>query len=224
MIATSPSERVMWFIIIALLAFYFAGNWYNRRRGRALGRWIQLGLGVFGGRPAWRALGAISAGAQVDITGALRPFHRLEIQYALLTRELPPLLAVEWFRGKRDLLILRGWCANRPAAEFDVIPSVGALRSKLDAESPLPLEWREVAAGLGLATTSPLDARLTSAIERFLSKCGPEVERLSLRQREPHLVLFLRLGRLEKAPSAELFKSLRQLLAVFTSSGRDNGR
>jgi hypothetical protein len=214
----------MWFIIIALLAFYFAGSWYNRRRGRALGRWIQTGLGVFGGRPAWKALGAISAGAQVNITDALRPLRRVELQYALLTREFPPLWAVEWFRGKRDLLIIRGWSTNRPATEFDVIPSVGALRRRLDAESPLPVEWRDMAAGLGLATTAPLDARLTAALERFLSGCGPAVERLSLRQREPHLVLFLRLGTLENAPSADLFKAMRQLVAAFTSPGRDNGR
>jgi hypothetical protein len=205
-------ERVLWIILIALVACYLLGSFVNRRLGQGIGRWLQVGLGKLGGRPAWQIKHSAGASARVTISGAAAPFRDVEITYALLTRELPPLWGYEVLTGRSDTLAIRAVLNGQPAGEIEVLPLNGPLRRKLDqAAAGAQWSWQAGPAGLGLATRGMPDSRLVAAVLRFLQGYGPHVQRLSLRARRPHLVVFLRIDRLRGAPAAGLFQALRDL-------------
>lgn len=206
-------ERVFWAIILVLIVGYLAGAWLNRQRSKALGQWLQRGLRLLGGKPAWKVVGSLNSGAQVSIADASKPFRSLQITYVLLTREFLPLLAFELLRGKRDTMIVRAELRVRPDREFEVVPLDGPLRRSLDANAgEQPWNWREAPAGLGIATrgegNDPLVARVTSFLDRYAAY----VQRLSLRQRQPNLVLFVYLPGLVRSDSLALLGAVRDLL------------
>ncbi len=180
----SGSERVFWAILIVLVLCYMLGSWLNRRRGEHIGRWLQAGLAKLGGRPAWKILRSISSAAQVNIGDAAPPFRQVQVTYALLTRELPPLWAVEWGRGRRDTLAVRADLRAEPAGEIEVVPKEGHLRRQIDRlAAGRPWEWRAGPATLGIATRGPVAAATLDGIDRFIAAYGPQVQRISL---QPH--------------------------------------
>jgi hypothetical protein len=202
----------LWIVLILLVLSYLAGAWLSRRRSKAIGHWLQAGLGSLGGKPAWRVTRSISTGAEVMLADTARPFRQVQANYYLMTREIAPLWGIELLRGKRDLLAIRADLRATPASEFEVLPLHGPLRKKLDqAAGDAPWQWQEMPAGLGLATQAPADARLARSVKTFLDRYGAHLERLSLRQRQPNLVLFIRLAGLEQAPSADFLRAVRNL-------------
>jgi len=118
LLPATPIEKLWWVALLLLLGGYLAGTWLNRKRSKALGFWLQSGLGVLGSKIQWKWIGTMSSGAQVTVRDARKPFRQLEITYLLLTRELAPLWGIELLRGKRDLLILRATCVSsrRPSS------------------------------------------------------------------------------------------------------------
>jgi hypothetical protein len=201
-------ERIWWIVLIVLVVGYVLGTWLNRRRSKALGVWLQGGLKVLGGKSTWKWIGTMSSGAQITIGDAGKPFRQIQITYLLLTRELWPLWAVELLRGKRDTLVIRADLRGKPESEYEVVPLRGALRRTLDQHAgEQPWEWREAAAGLGLATRGGVIPHVPGFLERY----GPYIQRLSLRQRQPHLILFARFTGLEKSPAADFLRSVQEI-------------
>ena len=90
MIPATGNERLLWFVLIVLVLSYLAGAWLNRRRSKVIGKWLQAGLGVLGGKPAWKLTRSLSTGAEVMVAHASRPFERIQAGYYLLTREIMP--------------------------------------------------------------------------------------------------------------------------------------
>lgn len=210
--ATGP-ERTLWLVLIVLVAGYLAGVWLNRQRSKAIGSWIQAGLGKLGGRVAWRWLRGMNSGAEVIVAETRPPFRQLQINYFLLTREFAPLWAIEQLQGKRDLLSLRGEFRAPPAQELTIVPLHGRLRKELDkAAETVPWHWTELPHGLGLATRVAPSKALVGRVEAFLSDYGPAVERLSIRRRNPQLMAFFKLQGIEKQPIAPLWAAFDKLL------------
>jgi hypothetical protein len=138
----------------------------------------------------------------------------------LLTRELLPLWGIELLRGKRDTLVLRAELRAKPAPEFEVVPIHGNLRAMLDRNAgESPWQWQEMPAGLGFATQGDGKAQSAAAVRRFLEKYGVFVQRLSLRERSPQLILFARLTGLERMPAKTFLTSVRDLVAACESKG-----
>ena len=207
------TERALWIVVILLVVGYVAGAWLNRRRSKLLGSWLQAGLGALGGVPTWRWIRSMTAGAEVTVAGATRPFDRVQMAYFLMTREFPPLWGLELLRGKRDTLSIRADLRALPGRTFEVVPLHGRLRQTLDRNAgDQPWLWQEMPAGLGLATRGPADPKLARSVQAFLQRYGAAVERLSLRGRQPHLMLFLRLAGLETRPAAELIRAVKELV------------
>ena len=77
-------ERIWWIVLILLVGSYFAGVWLNRQRSKALGTWLQAGLGKLGGRVAWRWIRSMNSGAEVSVGEARPPYRQLKISYFLL--------------------------------------------------------------------------------------------------------------------------------------------
>jgi hypothetical protein len=208
-----PVERALWILLIALVGAFLAGTWLNRQRSKAIGMWLQKGIGMLGGRVAWRWIKSVNSGAEVTIAETRPPFRQLVISYFLLTREFPPLWGIELLRGKRDLLSVRGDLRRIPEREFEIVPLQGKLRKTLDTDAgAIPLQWREMRAGLGLATRGEPDRAVVQRVMDFLNVYGPYVERFSLRKRSPNVIAFLRLTKLESGESADLLKAVGELV------------
>lgn len=207
-------ERIWWIVLILLVGSYFAGVWLNRQRSKALGAWLQVGLGKLGGRVAWRWIRSMNSGAEVTVADARPPYRQIQLGYYLLTREFPPLWGIERLRGKRDLLSLRAELRSTPAQELTIVPRHGPLAAELDkAAGDIPWHWTELPAGLGLATRLTPSKVLIDRVETFLANYGASVERLSMRRRGTHLVIFLKLDGIEKRPITELWAAIEKLLA-----------
>lgn len=205
-------ERVLWLVILVVMAGYLIGQWLNRQRSKRIAAWLQAGLGSLGGRVAWKWLRTMNAGAEIFVQETRPPYRNLIIGYYLLTREFSPLWLFEWLTGKRDLLTLRADLRLQPARDFDILPLAGKLRKELDeATKGQPYHWHELAEGLGMATQDKPSLTLVQQARDFLKTYGPFVERISLRRRAPHLMVFLRLTGLEKTKSAELWAALGEL-------------
>ncbi len=215
LVPATGTERLLWIILIALVVGYLAGVGLNRQRSKAIGTWIQAGLGKLGGRVAWRWIRSMNSGAEVTVAETRPPFRQLQINYFLLTREFTPLWIVELLQRKRDLVSLRGDLRTAPAQDVTIVPLHGRLRAELDkAAGTVPWHWTELPHGLGLATRVAPDKVLVRRVAGFLDEYGAAVERLSLRPRSPHLVAFFRLQGIEKRPMTELWAALGKLLTL----------
>jgi hypothetical protein len=210
---TSLGERAIWVIVILLGLGYVVGLWLNRRRSRYLGQWLSGSLSRLSGKPTWKWVGSMSSGGQATITDAGKPFQKVQFTYLLLTRELWPLWAAEWLRGKRDLLIIQAELRFSPPHELELVPIQGKLRDKLDQFPPAePWQWHKAAHGMGIATHSEGSDWMVRRAERFLEEFGPAVQRLSLRRRQPNLILFILLDGVDKQPSAKLLHAVREFI------------
>ena len=219
LVPAAPVEKLWWVVLLLLLGGYLAGTWLNRRRSKSLGFWLQSGLGVLrsplaANRTQWKWMKTMSAGAQVTVQDAQRPFRQLEVTYLLLTREFAPLWGIELLRGKRDTLIIRGDLRSKPPAEFEVVPVRGKLRDTLDANAgDRPWQWKEMPAGLGLAVLDHTSGDEPAArVGAFLQRYGPYIQRLSLRDRRPNLILFARLTGIEQSPATEFLEAVRNVV------------
>lgn len=213
MIPASGLERAAWGILLFIIGAFLLGTWLNRKRGRALGAWIDEGIQRMGGQPSWRFIRSLSSGAQVTVQGAAAPYRSVEAGYYLLTREIPPLYGIELLRGKRDLFSIKAGLRNPPAAEFDVAPMGGALAKELDRNAgDQPYTWIELPAGLGLATRAANSEQVAACMRPFAEKYGQSVQRLSVRQRQPNVILFLHLDGVEDHPVREIFDALRRVV------------
>ena len=212
MIPATGNERILWLILIVLVLSYLAGAWLNRRRSKVIGKWLQAGLGVLGGKPAWKLTRSLSTGAEVMVADASRPFQRVQVSYYLLTREIIPLLGIELLRGKRDLLAIRVELRIQPAAEYELMPLQGKLRTLLDSKAgDQPWQWQEMPAGLGLATRGETSPATVKAIGSFAKRHGPLIERLSLRPRQPSLTVFVKLPESGMPAATELLRGLKDV-------------
>lgn len=210
---TGPIDRALWGIVIILVVGLMAGSWLNRRRSKAIGLWLQAGLATLGGQTTWRWVRGINSGAQITIEAAGKPFRRLEIGYFLVTRELPPLWGIEWLRGKRDLLTVRGELRQPPDCEVEVVPAAGDLRRKLDAANEGDaLRWEDGPAGLAIGSRGAGASAAAAKLRPLLEHYGPRIQRLSLRPRRPHLMLFLNLAGPETASATDLLRGIRKVV------------
>ncbi len=215
LVPATGTERLLWIILIALVVGYLAGVGLNRQRGKAIGTWIQAGLGKLGGRVAWRWIHSINSGAEVTVAETRPPYRQIQINYFLLTREFTPLWIVELLQRKRDLVSLRGDLRITPAQDITIVPLHGRLRRELDkAAGVVPWHWTELPHGLGLATRAAPDKATVRRVEALLAEYGAAVERLTLRRHSPHLVAFFKLAGIEKRPMTELWAALGKLLAA----------
>ncbi len=213
-VPNTPTERIMWLVLLFLVFGYLGGQWLNRQRTKRVGGWLQAGLGSLGGNAKWRWSKTLAAGAEVTVEEARAPFRNWVISYYLLTREFPPLWLWERIKGKHDLVSARANLRLAPQGEFEIVPRGGALWAKLNgatAESAQPYQWQDLGNGLSLGARGGVDAKLVERAKTFMRDYGAYVERISLRQRNPHVMAFFRLTGIERTKSESLWRALGDL-------------
>ena len=209
----SPVARILWILLVVLVGGYLLGRWLNQRRSKAIGEWLQSGVKVLGTQTSWKFPGGVSSSAEVTINNAIAPFREVVISYHLLTREIPFLWGVELLRGKRDTLVMRADLRANPRQEFEVVPLHGVLRRTLDQHpAEHPWRWAEMPSGLGMAARNQAGERIETGVRAFLDRFGGSVQRLSLRERSPNLVLFVRVPGVQGAPAKEFLQAVRRLV------------
>lgn len=210
--AAGSVDRVLWIIIIVLVVSFLAGSWLNRQRSKAIGHWLQAGLTGVGGQTTWKWIRGMNSGAQITVEEAAKPFKRLEINYFLVTRELPPLWGIEWLRGKRDLLAVRGELRAAPEREIEIVPAQGKLRQALNAREGAPLTWSDGPHGLSIGTRDGSATELARRARPFLEHYGGAIQRLSIRRRQPNVVLFAHVSGLAGGSSGDFLRALRKVV------------
>jgi len=149
----------------------------------------------------------------VTVEGTAKPFRRMEIGYFMMTREFAPMWGYEWLRGKRDLLAVRIELRDPPTYEVEIVPQGGKLQKTLDANAGAqPFDWSDGAAGLGIGLRGAGAAQAVERLKPFVEHYDRYIQRLSLRPRQPHIMLFMNLNGPEKTPPEEFMRSLRRMV------------
>jgi hypothetical protein len=185
----------------------------NRKRSKAIGIWLRSGLKPVGGQATWKWIRGMNSAAQVTVESAAKPYRRMELSYFMMTREFAPMWGYEWLRGKRDLLAARIELRDAPAYEVEIVPRGGELQKTLIANTgSQPFTWAEGPAGLSIGSRGAGVEPAVERLKQFVERYGPHIQRLSLRPRQPNIMLFLNLDGPEKTPAEEFMRALRQAL------------
>jgi len=208
-----PVTNILWVILILLVLGFLGGAWLNRRRSKAIGIWLRSGLKPVGGQTTWKWIRGMNSAAQVTVEGAAKPFRRMEISYFMMTREFAPMWGYEWLRGKRDLLAARLELREAPGYEVEIVPQGGKLQKTLDANAGTePFTWTVGVAGLGIGSRGAGAQQAAERLKPFVERYGPYVQRLSLRPRQPNIMLFMNLNGPEKTSAEEFIRALRRMV------------
>jgi len=199
-------QQVVIVVSVALVTWYAAFFFVNRRRGIALYHWLRKGaeegLGALS-EAGW--VGSAANGGRLVVGKAAPPFQRVELVFLLQSREILPLWAFNLARGKRDELILKAVLRSAPRRQVEAFP----------AGAPLPDGYLEAgqAGGLTVAVRgrNEAEAVVGKALRVFLERYGAHIRLFSLQRARPHLIIRLGLeSGLDAAPSAEFFRDLQR--------------
>jgi len=168
-----------------LLAWYVAAHLYNRRRGYQLRRWLEGLLAELGGEIEAGWIGSPASGARLNVRRAEPPFRRLEITLLLANREIPLLWLVDYLRGKRDRIIIRGTLRSPRRGEVWVTSS---RRSDRRGEN---WTWQDGPHGLKIAFRGHNGRQLVTALSPWLEAHGAHLDRFHWRKQDPHINLQL---------------------------------
>ena len=178
---------------VAVVAWFAVGSIRNVGRGRALMRWMQGGLPLFGERATVRWLG--STAVELVIREAKAPFAAVTLVLVFEARDLPWMWALGRLRGRRDTLIVYGELRNVPTIDFEALDT--ASWSGREARRRIPANWLQHRAGGHDAMTVHLaDAAAlsrASALVSLAQRGARNVFRLSVRKTAPNFQLHVAL-------------------------------
>lgn len=105
-------------VTILLLVWYFVGAQWNRRRSRLFVRGLAKGFAGLDPPPKIQWLGA--SAFQILAASPPEPFKSLGIMVVLEPREMLLLWIVSRFRGRQDLLVIKGELRRDPRWELEL--------------------------------------------------------------------------------------------------------
>jgi hypothetical protein len=195
-------------LVAVVLGWFALGVVVNLRRGNAVLKWLQAGLPRLGERATLRWLG--SSAVALEIAKARPPFRRIELVLVLEPRDVPWFWLLARWRGRRDLLILRGQLVSAPQQEFAwFAPGSWSERERRHDGRDWPGEQLD-----GLRLQAPGLAASRQAARAALAaarQLHPTVWQLAARRGQPHLELHLPLPDPRRADAAGYCDQLRQL-------------
>lgn len=201
-IALFVAVFVLWFLV---------GGEYNRRRAGRLARWVYQGLKPYLGTASIRWL--TTHAFEVFVEDPRPPFAALKVTGLLESRDMVTVWLYNRLADRPDLLVLRANLRRRPVWGFEAFrPRTilsGDARREAEAEGwslagpaePGLQAWHGGGRGAGLCD------RLLQA----LGDLRPDLLRLAVHRREPHLLLAVSAARFTQQSPERLFDRFKRL-------------
>jgi hypothetical protein len=197
---------------IVLGSWLVAGIGYNRRRAANIGRWLEPGFKIFGGRPGASWTGGSGRGMRMSLRDTRAPFRRVELIVRLMPRENFPLWLFERLRGRGDEFALRGWLRNPIRGELEAVPMSSHMAGALRTHTETPWQCEEISSRWLLARRGDVSETQVAALRAFITSHDRQFQRFSLRRTEPNLFVQMSLDGLTGQPSRELLSWIKELV------------
>lgn len=202
-------------IIIAAAVFmgWFAfGMIYNLRRGDKVLKWMQDGLPLIGQRTTFRWLG--SSVAEMGISKAKRPFHRLDTLLVLKPRDVFWMTIIAMFQRRDDVVIFRAALNSPPLLDLELAdPKTWTGHEALNKAAKRGWEATDYN-GLRLMAPKGLLALATETVDRLagpMQSLSSRYVRLSLRKTAPNMEIHLPFPNPSETDAKTYFQSLSNL-------------
>ena len=203
----SPALAVFVLVVIFVVGWFAVGTHYNVRKGHDAMRWLQDGLPLIGEKTTLRWLG--SSVLELKIQHAKPPFHSADVLVVLEPRDVAPLWAFARLRGRRDLFIFRGALRSQPRVELEAMDTTSWLTGGLD--ETVKSRWTKLALTPPLVAYAPSNVSTAHQLLETAVIDGCPLQRLAIRQSEPHLEVQWRLDPLRKHSARHIFEILQRL-------------
>jgi len=210
-----PGQYIIIGLSIFLGLWYIVGSTINRKRGVVTFHWLRDGLETMGKVSEARWIGSSGSGARLTINQADRPFQRIEVVFLLDSREIMPLWVVHLIRGKQDEMILKATLRSRPSGEFEVGRSGSKdVRNLLSGNDSSPHQHVSTTSGFEVFSKGKSNETQLANLQSIINHHHLAINRISLQQQVPHLILRADLPPLREANLEEFFKDLASWLSA----------
>jgi hypothetical protein len=174
---------------ILLVAWYFLGMWFNRRRGIHLARSLRDRLNALGAEElTGRWLNASIF--QFVARRAISPIGKLAAIIVLESRELALIWLVNLLRGRRDLLVLRMDLRSTPRASLELEAYPKQVKPEREVQRRIAESgWEQATVGDYMIYHQHGAAHLQETLAPLLEEWPPYLRRLSISASSPHLLL-----------------------------------
>lgn len=174
---------------ILLVAWYFLGMWFNRRRGIHLARSLHDRLNALGAEELtgrWVNPSIFQFGAR----RAISPIGKLAAIIVLESREIPLIWLVNLLRGRRDLLVLRMDLRSTPRAGLELEAHPKQTKPEREVRRRIAESgWEQATVGDYMIYHQHGAAHLKETLAPLLEEWQPYLRRLSISASSPHLLL-----------------------------------
>jgi hypothetical protein len=208
-IAPALGARALFFVFVFVFVGWFAmGMRLNVRKGNAMLRWLREGLPLLGEKTTLRWLG--SSAIELKIQNAREPLRQVEIFIVLEPRDIPFLWGYFHWRGRRDILIVRGQASGEPAFQLEAAdPRAWSARGV--QEDAKRKRWTKLAAPEGLAAYGEGRTDRAAQLLALAAGCDLPLVRLSVRRKAPEIEAQWELRDFEKIPARRVIETFRAI-------------
>ncbi len=211
-LAISPEAgRALFFLAVIVFVGWFAGGTFlNVRKGNAVARWMQEGLPLLGEKTTMRWLG--SSGLELKLVNPIKPLSDLQIFILLEPRDVPILWGYFHWRGRRDILILRGQISPGPAFQLEAADPQAWSTREAQAEA-IRKRWSPLPCPPGSRISAYAEGRVEVATQllALAAGCPLPLVRLAVRRNAPQLEVQWHLRRFASVSARSLFQTFHQL-------------
>lgn len=201
-----------WLVIgfsVFLLTWYIIGAVNNRRRGQVFFTWLQDGILSKPDSVHWN--GVLRSAAHLRWDKPMEKFRKLEMLFALRSRENLPLWLYQRIQGQGDELHMRADLRTAPAQDVEI-----GRKGDRTYEAYLAGQLNEPYATMlignfEIAWHGKRDQKNIERLMVFLTRYEGAMLRLSLRRKSPHLLLRTRMP---SAKNGTVDQFLETLLTV----------
>jgi hypothetical protein len=176
-------------LCVLLVAWYFLGMWFNRRRGIHLAHSLRDRLNALGAEELtgrWLNTSIF----QFSARRATSPIGKLAAIIVLESRELLLIWLVNLLRGRRDLLVLRMDLRSTPRAGLELEAHPKQTKPEPEIRRRIAESgWEQATAGDYMIYHQHGAAHLKETLAPLLEEWRPYLQRLSISTSSPHLLL-----------------------------------
>ncbi|MBI4491426.1 MAG: hypothetical protein HY690_01370 [Chloroflexi bacterium] len=205
-------------LVGGFLGWFVVGGEYNRRRAGKLARWVYLGLKLFQGKTSIRWL--TTHAFEIFAEDAQRPFNSLKVTGLLESRDMVAVWLYNRLAKRPDLLVLRANLRRQPIWGCEafrprtLLSGDGRQEAEAEGWSRHDLSDRGLQAWHG----GGRGAALCTGLLQALGETEPDLVRLAVHRREPHLLLAVSAARFQRQDPQRLFATFKRLADAVLSA------